>query len=568
MLALAGDRKDMETVKRVLYDKSAAQIAALRLEYLVATAGRNLDYDLFGEGATHADEQEKDFWTKKTPLGYALKFGGKATGSDRLILEDYVQRPTREGAADEVLYLAERAEREYQYTIDNGGGTGWWRDHWGNEARSLLDASITVVRQSRKQYLAKAGWQYNPFGADRVTNEEWTRSSEAHDLLLRMRLARATIRGDRERYEQATAALRAVIEMVASFVVQAALTAVLGPIAEAVFVLEAVEGAEAAATMVRLGTWARETGVGIAATVGANAIVYGDDYSLEMFKHDVLGGLGGALGQASAEKFLGTIGNGIARRLGTKCPPGIIKIAGTYGNITGAALATDEEVNLSVSNVVRTHLMAKGGEKITGAVRKGLRIPHRGTTATTDQETGEASAGRSRPQEPEVSMRLPAPEALETPAPTRTSETAPVLETPPSPQQGPVHPGKWTAPSLKGTYVDRRFPKGNVRVAFDLPGFDIKAVMRELELTPWGSRIADRIRSGDVELRVVAELSPGYAAAAGPDVIWLAFRPSAAEMAGSIIHEGTHNLDPAIATYGTPESQSSRLAMEAQARAF
>ena len=83
--------------------------------------------------------------------------------------------------------------------------------------------------------------------------------------------------------------------------------------------------------------------------------------------------------------------------------------------------------------------------------------------------------------------------------------------------------------------------------------------MRELEATPWGSRIADRIRAGDVELRVVAELSPGYAAAAGPEVIWLAFRPSAAEMAGSIIHEGTHNLDPAIATYGTPESQSSRL---------
>jgi hypothetical protein len=139
---------------------------------------------------------------------------------------------------------------------------------------------------------------------------------------------------------------------------------------------------------------------------------------------------------------------------------------------------------------------------------------------------------------------------------------------PPAPQQGPVHPGKWTTPSLKGTYVDPRFPKGNVRVASDLPGFDIKAVMHELELTPWGSRIADRIRGGDVELRILQELPPGYAAAASPNEIWLEFRPSVAEMASSIIHEGTHNLDPAIATYGTPESKSSRLAMESEARAF
>ena len=418
VLALTGNRKDMEAVKRVLYDKSASQIALLRLKYMIATGGRTLDYDLFGEAATHADEQWKDHQIQVTHL---LDPGNKATGSDRLILEDYMQRPVHEGATEEVLYIAARSEREYQYTIDNQGATGWWRDHWGDEARSLLDDTIKIVRESKAQYLTKAGWLYNPFGEDRVMNEGWTRSEEAQDLLLRMRLARATIRGDRERYEKATAALRATFEMVASFVIQAALTAVLGPVAEAVFAAAGIaETVEAAATMTRLVTWARETGVGIAATVGSNAIVHGDDYSLDMFKHDVLGGLGGAVGQAAAEKFLGPIATGIARRLGTECPPGIVRVAGTYGNITGAALATDEEVNLSMRNVVQTHLMAKGGEMITGAVKTRLDLPHGSTIVEANhpyEEGGLATEpGQNQPVLESKPTVKPAAKTLDEPA--------------------------------------------------------------------------------------------------------------------------------------------------------
>src|SRR5262249_48658822 len=54
VLALAGDRKDLETVKRVLRDKNAAQIAELKLEYEQKTKGRQLAFDLFGIGATKA----------------------------------------------------------------------------------------------------------------------------------------------------------------------------------------------------------------------------------------------------------------------------------------------------------------------------------------------------------------------------------------------------------------------------------------------------------------------------------------------------------------------------------
>src|SRR5262249_13620940 len=150
------------------------------------------------------------------------------------------------------------------YTIDNRGATGAWRDAWGNEQRDLLDETIKEVRGNYWQYFYTA-----------MANPQWTKTGEAHEILQKMRLARATIRGDRKAYEKATAELRATFQAIASFVLQAALTAVLGPIAELALIGELAEGASVALRVAKL---AQTAAVGTASTIGANMAVYGSDY--------------------------------------------------------------------------------------------------------------------------------------------------------------------------------------------------------------------------------------------------------------------------------------------------
>jgi hypothetical protein len=362
VLALSGDRKDLETVKRVLRDKSAADIARLKLEYMVRTLGRSLDFDLFGDAPVRAGEDEHDPFSK-----YRFQMPGKATGTDRLILEDYLQRPSQEGGLEEVNYLVSRAEREYRYTIDNRGATGWWRDKWGNEARSLLDETITQVRKWHTQYLQLVGWTW----PGTLTSPERAHSPEARELLHNIRLARATIRGDRAAYEEATAALRATFELVASLVVQAALTAVLGPVAELAILGEVTEDA---AVLARVAAFARDASVGVASTIGANAIVYGSDYSVEMLKRDLIMGYAGTLGGKAAEKLVGPVAAGLAERLGTKCPQEIVELAGTVGSMEAAAAAEGESLtdDLNLQDIMKNHLMGKAAHGVTTVTKKGL----------------------------------------------------------------------------------------------------------------------------------------------------------------------------------------------------
>ena len=193
--------------------------------------------DLVGWAPTRAGQ-------KDTTLSDDPK--GKAQGTDRLLIEDYLQRPYQEGGKAEVDYIVARAEREHEYTIDNRGATGWWRDHWGNEARSLLDATLKEVRAKRDTYYALT---------NNGTNRAAMRSRDAKVLIRDMHFARATIRGDRAGYEKATAELRATFQAIASFVLQAVLTAVLTPAAAALF-----RGISAAAAATRYGVWLQKHG--------------------------------------------------------------------------------------------------------------------------------------------------------------------------------------------------------------------------------------------------------------------------------------------------------------------
>jgi hypothetical protein len=407
--------------------------------------GRSLDFDLFGTAPTQKGEENPEI------MGSYLKPQGKASGSDRLTLEDYLQRPQKEGGAEEVLYISARAEREYEYTIDNRGATGWWRDHWDNEARSLLDATIKEVREKRQEYL------------DLVkTDPEAARSERAHLIIRDMHFARATIRGDRAGYEKATAELRAAFQAVASFVLQAVLTAVLTPFATALF---AARLAQAGAMAVRFATWTKNMAVGMASTIAANKTVYGNDYNTDMLLHDLKGGLGSAIGATGAERLLGPVTQRLTDRLGKTMAGEVIAGAKTVGGMEMTAILEGEPANV-FENFLEQHFLGKVGEGITHATTKAFKPgpkpgtpqgaieePHaRVSGAGAGHEVGPTQGTAAEPladeiaepeQEAAVSMQLPEPgvvqgrEAKRTPRAEKHEPSAESAEqVPPDPMAG------------------------------------------------------------------------------------------------------------------------------------
>ncbi|MEO6510044.1 MAG: hypothetical protein ABIO16_03565, partial [Nocardioides sp.] len=354
VLALRGGRKDLETVKRVLRNKSRDEIDELKRLYKIKTTtpankwGGSLDEDLIGFAPSRAGQ--KDTTESDDPKG-------KAQGTDRLLIEDFLQRPYQEGGKEEVDYIVGRAEREQEYTIANRGATGWWRDHWGNEARSLLDATLKEVREKRDQYLA-----LTKNGTDRAA----MRGRDAKLLIRDMHFARATIRGDRAGYEKATAELRATFQAIASFVLQAVLTAVLTPAAAALF-----RGISAAAAATRYGIWLKNTVVSLSSTIAANKAVYGNEYTREMLFADLRGGLSGAIGSAAVGKLVDPIAGRLQSRLGQKMSGEFIEGVKSYGGLQATAVLGGDGL-VSFDEFAKQHFLGKVGERITGVTAKGL----------------------------------------------------------------------------------------------------------------------------------------------------------------------------------------------------
>ena len=402
--ALAGDRKDLETVKRVLRDKTAAEITQIKRQF------PELEAELFGSASTTAGERNNavDWWAARTGTG------GKASGTDRLTLEDYLQRPEKEGGLEEARYIWARAEREYQYAIDNRGFTGWWRDHWGSEARALMDESISNILRLYARFAASGGTD-----------------SEA---LRQMRLWRATIRGDRAGYEKANAELRAKFEAVAAFALQVALTALLTPAAAAIF--EVVEAAEAAALAARAVKLASSVIVNTVSTVAANAAVQ-DHYGLDSLEHDLIGGLGSVIGSESVGKLSGLLGNRFVSSLAGK---EIISAASTLAGIEVTAELEGRSLteDLSVRSFLLTHGQGKIAHAVTEAVSPEEHAKRPGGAAG---QAAAEQAGVAEPSAPDptggitaepadvpshTSMALPDPAEVAPAGPSRRPAEAPV----------------------------------------------------------------------------------------------------------------------------------------------
>jgi hypothetical protein len=387
VLALNGDRKDIATVERVLRDKPIEEIRRLSAAYRDRT-GKVLEKELFGEAPTAAGIENPELMGQ-----HLLEQGKAASGTERLNLEDYLQRPDREGGIEEVSYIAARGEREYTYTIENRGATGWWRDTWGNEQRQLLDETIQKIRGLVVRYRAAA-----------LVRPEWAHSPEAHRIVLDLRLARATIRGDRAAYEKATAELRATFQAVAAFALQVALTAVLGPIAEVALIGEIGEGASVALRVAKL---AQGAAVGTASTIGANLAAYGSDYSLAMLKADLLGGMGGAIGPAAVDRLVGPYAKALAGKIGPQLSGEILELGKNAASMETAAWAQGKSADISVEGLAKARLSKALTDRIQGGLAPAAETPAGGP------EVVPAEGKAVEPAAPEPGAAPVEPRALE-----------------------------------------------------------------------------------------------------------------------------------------------------------
>lgn len=442
VLALRGSRKDMATVERVLRNKSAQQIRDLNAAYQGIT-GHSLERDLFGTAGMAGQEIPESM---RGIAGLGADVLGKASGTSRLNLEDFLQRPDKEGGPADVRYILARAEREYQYTIDNRGATGWWRDTWGNEQRSLLDGTIRDLRLMVLQYRRMVGWKDTK--SEDVLYPQEVESPAVQKLVQDMRLARHTIRGDRAAYEEATAKLRATFEAIAMFVLQAVLTAVLTPAAAALFrAAQLARGAQSAMLLARMGDaavraekivkFATTVTAGTAANIGSTVAVTGD-YSVAQLKNALLSGLAGPLGAGGMNKLLaaemlGPVAKGLVARLGPKASAELREFAKNIASMEASAAATGESLtaNLTLQGMLKEHFLSRGGEVIGAGVTKvtGLGEQAPGTGTETPPPTGGETAGAG----------IPAPtETTTAGAPTspETATTVPEGTTPPAQEGG------------------------------------------------------------------------------------------------------------------------------------
>jgi hypothetical protein len=111
------------------------------------------------------------------------------------------------------------------------------------------------------------------------------------------------------------------------------------------------------------------------------------------------------------------------------------------------------------------------------------------------------------------------------------------------------------------------FPN-NVLVESGIPGFDMKKMMRHLETTPQGELIAQKIRNGEIHVVFTSEpIAEGYSGMAYGKEIQVTWAGTVEETTSTLIHEGTHWMEPDLAKVGTPEGSSS-LSIEGSARAF
>ena len=276
-LDIAIRKKDREAAKAVLNaQRTPDAVAKLKAAYL-EKRGEPLEYALFGRGYA----SESDYFAPGDVNAAALNgpvFGGLLGGRDAVLADESLTRPVK-GGEDEVAWIESHGKAEMTAAKARAGWTGDFR-------RVGEDPETEVLMEESGDRLTELATEWREW--DKA--DPWGRRPR-HEILAEMRRWRATLTGDAAAYEEENARMRAQIRAAVSFAVQVALALALPGV-----------GAGFIAT----------TALNIAATVATNAVIYGEEYTLEAFRNDIVFGVAGAAGGKLADEAVGVIAGAVA----------------------------------------------------------------------------------------------------------------------------------------------------------------------------------------------------------------------------------------------------------------
>ena len=246
--ALAGAKKDIETVKRVLAGKRRGEILDLEAKYASQTK-KNLREELLGRVFTSKDELLAA--VGKAGDGNLMKglaaVRGKATGHDAIVIREMLDVPAELGGEAEAEFLATRARKEAQWAVGDAGTIGEIHDLFDDEARNLMNETADTAMSDLRIYRS-----YLAAG----------KKAEADAMLAEIRLDRARMRVDRAAYSESVDKFRASVAAALSMAVDLAVLVFLP--AAAPFLI----------------------GVGLTAAghIAVNLVAYGDKYTDDMLR--------------------------------------------------------------------------------------------------------------------------------------------------------------------------------------------------------------------------------------------------------------------------------------------
>jgi hypothetical protein len=315
--------KDVAAVLKKQPDGKA--VKALVDEWQQKHPGKDLHqllFGLYGPGVA-----EKDI-----PKRYT---GALLSGRDAASAVEALDKPTQLGGADEVEWIERHGRKEVDVTEANSGVMG--------SLRELGDDPETQVLMNESGQRLKA------------LKEEWERNDphgRPRDVILKeMRRVRATLTGDATAYEEENERMVAELRSAVSFAVQIALAVALPGVGTSFLATTALQ---------------------IGATVASNMIIYGEQYSLTMFRNDLIGGGLGALGGKLGEEVVGAVAKEVA---GSSA-----KAVTEAAERAGVSTALAKEAGMAAA-------AAKEASIVTRVAKEGANMV--GSTAGTSVGTGE-----------------------------------------------------------------------------------------------------------------------------------------------------------------------------------
>ena len=317
-----------------------------------------------------------------------------SAGAPSRSVAEALQKPEKLGGAAEVEWIEAYGKWERDVTEGTSGAMGSLREIGDDpETQVLMNESAARLTALKKE------WQDNdPWGRPRT------------EILAEMRRVRATLTGDATAYEEENARMVEQLRSAISFAVQVAFA----------IALPGVGGGFLAAIALNIG-----------ATVATNMVIWGEDYSLDRFKGDVIGGLTGAVGGKLGEEIVGAAVAGRAAA-GSAQAAERAGISVALANQTTQAAAMAQEASLAIKVAMEGGNLV-GGAALTTAVTGENQFTIEGLLqGVLMNQLGKLRGGRSREPEgrcaPGTPEAGPAPRPGEGPAPAANAPAAPVAE--------------------------------------------------------------------------------------------------------------------------------------------